>query len=260
MKKAREKNYSIIIVPDDGSKIRKYNISQTGVQVLKIVSVCIFIGIVGLFFEYGSIIQKNLKIRSLEAHNKELVERYGKLQAFEEEFKDFKSRMLKLSNMLGIKANLSNPSAHVSVTPKAGEVSDLSVGTPASGVSSVRPHGAPLPGEVKYWLSRSFSSSHNGMDFSTSAGTTVLSTMSGVVSFAGWNDTLGYLVKVTNTNSGYTTLYAHLIKTAVNLNDDVSVGATIGYVGSTGQSSAPHLHYEVLLNGVAQNPKLYLSD
>lgn len=264
MKKTRGKKYSIIIAPDDGSKIREYTISQRGVQVLKVVSICIFLGIVGLFFEYGSIIQKNLKIRSLEAHNKELVERYGKLQAFEEEFKGYKERMLKLANMLGIESRLPSSGTRISVTPKIGETSGLPDGSvpeeQSSDLSSERPTGLPIPGDVKKWLSRSFSSSHAGIDFATSSGTPVLSTMDGIASFAGWSDTLGYLVKVTNISTGYTTLYGHLMKFTVSLNNKISAGDKIGYVGSTGRSSAPHLHYEVWLNGVAQDPKSYLSE
>lgn len=252
MKKTRSKRYSIIIVPDDGSKVKKYTLSQTAVNVLKIFSICILLGIIGLFFEYGSIIQKNLKIRSLEAHNKELVERYGKLQIFEEEFRDYKGRMLKLANMLGVESAASIPPARISVTPTAGETSEYKL-------PSVKPTGVPLTGEVKYWLSRSFSQSHTGIDFATSSGTPVLSTMRGVVSFTGWNDTLGYMVKISDSTTGYTTVYAHLTKFVVTMGKEISTGATVGYVGSTGKSSAPHLHYEVLLHGVSQDPKLYLS-
>jgi murein DD-endopeptidase MepM/ murein hydrolase activator NlpD len=249
----RQKKYSIVIIPDDGSKIRKYAFSQRGVNVLKVVFICIILGVLGLVLEYGNMIEKNLKIKELEEHNKELVERYGKLQTFEEEFAQFKERVFKLANMLGIESKTLSSSANISVNQEE-DVSGLSEN------GSRNPEGLPFLKGTKNWVSRSFSDYHSGMDFSASLGTTVISTMTGVVKFAGWNDTLGNIVNISNEETGYGTVYGHLTKYSVTTGEKISKGNVIGYVGSTGRSTAPHLHYEVWLDGESKDPRLYIGE
>ena len=57
---------------------------------------------------------------------------------------------------------------------------------------------------------------------------------------------------------GLTTLYAHLAETLVKIGDKVKRGSTVGSVGNTGRSTGPHLHYEVRLNGIPQNPDRFI--
>jgi murein DD-endopeptidase MepM/ murein hydrolase activator NlpD len=94
---------------------------------------------------------------------------------------------------------------------------------------------------------------HEGVDIGAKTGTEVLAADSGMVSFAGWNGNYGYLVKIDH-GGGKETRYAHLSKMAVKTGDTVTKGKVIGYVGSTGRSTGPHLHFEVRINGTAKNP------
>src|SRR5690606_21755443 len=77
----------------------------------------------------------------------------------------------------------------------------------------------------------------------------------GVISFSGWNGPYGNMVSVRH-NGTYSTNYAHMSRRAVNVGQRVSQGTIIGYVGSTGFSTGPHLHYEMVKNGVKINPLL----
>jgi len=97
---------------------------------------------------------------------------------------------------------------------------------------------------------------HAGMDFTASNGTEVYATGDGTVSFAGWNQGYGNCVKI-NHGFNYITLYGHLSKILVREGQKVQRGDVIGRVGSTGKSTAPHLHYEVHFKGVPQNPQNY---
>jgi len=97
---------------------------------------------------------------------------------------------------------------------------------------------------------------HAGMDFTAPTGTEVFATGNGTVSFAGWGQGYGNNVKI-NHGFNYTTLYAHLSKILVREGQKVTRGDVIGLVGSTGKSTAPHLHYEVHFKGVPQNPQNY---
>lgn len=95
---------------------------------------------------------------------------------------------------------------------------------------------------------------HAGMDFSARTGTPIYATGDGVVTAAD-NKMSGYGNRVLiNHGFGYQTLYGHMSKFAVRSGQKVKRGDVIGYVGSTGRSEAPHLHYEVHKNGEVINP------
>lgn len=97
---------------------------------------------------------------------------------------------------------------------------------------------------------------HNGMDFSAPRGTDVYVTGNGRVVQAGWMRGYGLCVDVDH-GFGYLTRYAHLSKKKVYRGQTVKRGEKIGEVGNSGKSTAPHLHYEVRLRGVPQNPAKY---
>ncbi|MDR1542821.1 MAG: M23 family metallopeptidase [Prevotellaceae bacterium] len=97
---------------------------------------------------------------------------------------------------------------------------------------------------------------HEGMDFTAPTGTDIYATGYGTVSFAGWLQGYGNCVKI-NHGFNYETLYAHQSKILVREGQKVKRGEIIGLVGSTGKSTAPHLHYEVHFKGVVQNPANY---
>jgi murein DD-endopeptidase MepM/ murein hydrolase activator NlpD len=99
---------------------------------------------------------------------------------------------------------------------------------------------------------------HTGLDIGAAAGTPVLAADTGVVSYEGWNGGYGNVVILTHGN-GYSTLYAHLSGFAVGGGNRVNRGQPIGYEGSTGYSTGPHLHFEVRINGAYQNPLSYLA-
>jgi murein DD-endopeptidase MepM/ murein hydrolase activator NlpD len=95
---------------------------------------------------------------------------------------------------------------------------------------------------------------HNGVDLRAAYGTEVPTAAPGKVTFAGERGAYGLMVVVEHPN-GVETRYAHLSSTAVQPGDSVAAGQTIGRVGSTGRSTAPHLHFEVLLDGKRVNPE-----
>jgi murein DD-endopeptidase MepM/ murein hydrolase activator NlpD len=107
---------------------------------------------------------------------------------------------------------------------------------------------------------------HKGTDIAGSNiyGTPIIAAADGVVSLVDFNDGgYGYYVMVNHGNSGgnnYTTLYAHMASwPSVSNGQSVSAGDVLGYVGSSGRSTGPHLHFEIRVNGNAQNPMNYFS-
>jgi len=99
-----------------------------------------------------------------------------------------------------------------------------------------------------------FNKMHRGTDFAAPMGTPIMASGSGVIKKAGWCGGGGNCVQIRH-NSTYETIYAHMSKFARGIKSGVRVkqGQTIGYVGSTGKSTGPHLHYEVIVNGKKVN-------
>jgi murein DD-endopeptidase MepM/ murein hydrolase activator NlpD len=99
---------------------------------------------------------------------------------------------------------------------------------------------------------------HEGVDFPVPAGTPIRAAGRGTVIFAGWNSGgYGNFVIVKH-RLGWDTRYAHMSRVVAYVGEPVSGGTLLGYVGSTGYSTGPHLHFETRLNGVAMNPVLRL--
>ncbi len=98
---------------------------------------------------------------------------------------------------------------------------------------------------------------HTGLDFATATGTPVFSALAGKVVEAGWGGAYGNHIIVRHDN-GVETLYAHLNSIAVAKGEKVLRGQRIGAVGSTGNSSGPHLHFEVIKNDVQRDPAAFL--
>ncbi|MGD0281056.1 MAG: M23 family metallopeptidase [Dissulfurispiraceae bacterium] len=100
---------------------------------------------------------------------------------------------------------------------------------------------------------------HSGIDISVPAETQVHATADGVVSFAGWSKGSGNLVVIEH-GFGYSTFYAHNTSVAVSVGQKIRRGDIISLSGSTGDSTGPHVHYEVRHDGKAQNPREFMME
>lgn len=139
-------------------------------------------------------------------------------------------------------------SVNTATTIAGGKVSlGISLARPVSGIISSR-FGA---------RSSIRSSAHTGLDIATSTGTPVLAAASGTVTFSGRKGSYGNLLVITHSN-GVQTYYGHCSKLYVSAGTTVTQGQTVAAVGSTGNSTGPHLHFEIRVNGVAYNPQNYL--
>ena len=100
-----------------------------------------------------------------------------------------------------------------------------------------------------------FNAMHRGIDFAVPTGTPILAAGSGSVESAGWNGAYGKYVRIRH-NSTYKTAYAHMSRIAPGIGKGrkIAQGEVIGYVGSTGRSTGPHLHYEIMVNNRQVNP------
>ena len=125
-------------------------------------------------------------------------------------------------------------------------------GYPVSGYRITSTYGMrpdPIDGKTKF---------HSGFDLACSQGTQILATADGIVSHSGWTTGSGYVV-VLEHGLGFSTIYAHNKSNTVKVGDKVRRGDLIGYVGSTGRATGPHVHYEILKDGKNVNPETYLA-
>jgi murein DD-endopeptidase MepM/ murein hydrolase activator NlpD len=128
----------------------------------------------------------------------------------------------------------------------------------------VRPSGWPIDGG---WISSTFGwrtdpftgryTQHSGIDFAGRDGSDVLAVATGIVTDAGERSGYGELVEI-NHGNGYVTRYGHNERILVKVGDKVNKGQRISLMGSTGRSTGPHVHFEVLFNGLVVNPEQYI--
>jgi len=113
----------------------------------------------------------------------------------------------------------------------------------------------PLHG--RYRLSQKFNSEHKALDFAASEGTEVLASASGKIISVKFDKYFGNMIIIEH-NSQYKTLYAHLSKVLVKEGTSVAKGNVIGLVGNSGNSTAAHLHFEIMKNGINIDPEKIL--
>ncbi len=131
--------------------------------------------------------------------------------------------------------------------------------------SESKPRGRPI---TKGWTSSYYGkradpftgklAMHKGMDFAGKEGSEIVSVASGVVTWAGDRYGYGHLVEI-NHGNGYTTRYGHNAKLLVKVGDSVEKGQAISQMGSTGRSTGPHVHFEVLKNDRQVNPAKFVA-
>ncbi len=139
------------------------------------------------------------------------------------------------------------------------------VAPPPIKVSHLLVRPAPIVGNgeliwpiANYTITQYYSSYHQALDIAAPAGSAVMAAAGGVVTWSGWKTNGGGLVVAVDHQNGIVTVYNHLGSAAVKVGDPVTVGQTIARVGCTGDCTGPHVHFEVIVNGVFVNPLRYL--
>lgn len=145
---------------------------------------------------------------------------------------------------------------------KANTIEKLNIDTTEeiSNINGIKIATLPVTGTIssRYGVSSKIRvSTHTGLDIATATGTPIKVIADGTVTFAAYSGSYGYLVKVDHGN-GVETWYGHTSKMLVKAGQEVKSGDTIALVGSTGNSTGPHLHFEVRINGEHVNPQKYL--
>ncbi|GAB3659489.1 M23 family metallopeptidase [Glycomyces tarimensis] len=118
---------------------------------------------------------------------------------------------------------------------------------------------APSDASVTSYYGQRWGRLHAGLDFANSTGDPIWAIADGTVVYAGWMDGYGNMVVVDH-GDGVETAYAHATEVLVSVGDDVAQGDELSLTGSTGNSTGPHLHFEVRLNGEQVDPLAWLEE
>jgi len=226
-----------VISPLKGDKRR--DVFLSGFR-LKLIKVFLFLSILmiplliySVYYLYSNIanyIYLKKKVAEYESKMK-------KLGVLEERLDKITEYTKKINYMLGVKKTSKNVVAGTEENfNRPGNLQDDNFILPVEGI-----------------ISRSFSKEHPAIDIVVPAGTPVVACMDGTVVEAGFSNYLGFYIKLKH-NGGFHSLYGHLRRIFVKNGESVNKGEIIGEVGSTGKSTGPHLHFEMLKNGKPFNP------
>jgi murein DD-endopeptidase MepM/ murein hydrolase activator NlpD len=196
----------------------------------------------------GSAAYRLARLSYLEQRNAQLEEEFARVSLLKERIEKLEAQQLRYAEMLGIE--LSPPPVDWSSAP--GE----SVVVPDWTAEADRP-SRPVPVLVPlddYAVSRRFTSEHRGVDLAASAGLAVHASGDGYVLGRGEDSVFGRFILLEH-HQGFQTYYGHLQDWRVEPGDSVRAGHVVGSVGSTGRSSAPHLHFEVRRYGEPVDPE-----
>ena len=207
--------------------------------------------------QMGSLSQKTLRVEALERRNRELEEDHAKLVQMEQQLAEIEKTRADLMVMLGLEQSpppldlaelaelgsqlrsglgvLSFPETEYAFTEDMADFLELQ-----KNAERKIPSGLPFEG----WISRRFSPDHPAIDIAGPLLSPIMATADGVCTFAGWDERWGNYVEISHSD-GIKTMYAHNSQNRVTKGDIVLKGDIIAFLGSTGRSTGPHLHYEV---------------
>ena len=201
-------------------------------------------------------------VNGLKEKNSSNIEKISIVEKYEQSMKDLVTSEEAISKLYvePIKvvtvAKKTTTTTKYSATGSVNTALTTSTGKANLGISLIRPVSGVITS--RFGAGSSIRrSSHTGLDIATSTGTPIVAAASGTVTFSGYKGSYGNMIVITHGN-GVQTYYGHCSKLYVSAGAQVSQGQTIAAVGSTGNSTGPHLHLEVRVNGVAYNPQNYV--
>ena len=239
--------FTFFIVPDDDSETRSFSLSKTFMKILIAVP---FLALVGLLIVLITYFPK------ISEYNK-LSQKYEVLVSERMKVLDLTKSLEKIIHMDEFVRNSLGADFNFIENPKI--IDSALMVIPENNIISLSdnfPSFPPVEGFISQRMENTFSNideTHSGIDIVAKEGTPISSASSGVVVFSGWTYEMGNLIIIYH-GDGYMTHYGHNQNNLVSKLDMVKRGDIIGYVGNTGRSVAPHLHYEIVKDGRKINP------
>lgn len=201
-------------------------------------------------------------VNELKQKDSSNIENIAIVEKYETEMKEMTSKEEAIAKLYVEKPKIevakksSKKGAKYTATGQVNTKGTTSSGKANLGISLIRPISGIITSRFGA-RSSIRSSSHTGLDISAPTGTVISAAASGTVTFSGYKGSYGNMLVISHGN-GVQTYYAHCSKLYVSAGTQVSQGQKVAAVGSTGNSTGPHLHLEIRVNGVAYNPQNYV--
>lgn len=262
------KEFSVIIVPHDNRTTWNFRVSYRWLYALGVfVVVGLLVGIV-VVFTYGRVAGVAQKAAIVNRENAKLRTQLAEVDSLRIQLFELRALGLQMKHMLGVPLSPADSALVASLSPVARTQSiphDEEDGGVGPGEQQLMLQAMPSIWPVKGFVTKEFTVTggeknplyHPGMDIAAERETPVLVVADGIVEMSGFDETYGWMVEVDH-GYGVRTVYGHNSRNLVKTGDRVTRGTTIAFVGSTGKSTAPHLHFEVRENGVPVDPRKYL--
>lgn len=262
-----KKQFSIIVVPHDNSKTYNYKVSYRTLFSIATLLAILIIVVVTLSFTYGRVLVNAQRAFVLERENKQLHAQVAQIDSLRLELLNLQALSIQIKGMLGVELTEADSLLVANLSPAKSPAIDSGADMDRVGEQEQKQMLDALPSiwPVRGFVTREFHTTggenneqyHPGIDIAATRDTPVLAAAEGVVEASHFDGTYGWMVEIDH-GYGIHTLYGHCARNLVNVGDRVTRGKTIATVGSTGKSTAPHLHFEVRKNGVPVDPKDYL--
>ncbi len=288
----RKRFYIFFVARDEAGQLRKISIPVQYAYVLVAGLVIGAFCLTGIASSYGRMLQKIARYNQLRTDHAQLKDRYSRLELVAKE-RDIQVASLgslasEVSALYGLKSDPAMVAAsteqiqeaqvhssldqlyalkHTALTGAASVGISLGLTRNSTTADWIRANSAPNLWPVEGQVTGSFGERidpfngegafHSGVDISSYVGSPVMAPADGLVTFADFMGGYGRAVIVDH-GHGISTRYGHLSSFAVTAGQHIQRGDTIGYVGLSGRSTGPHLHYEVRINDVPVNPYKYL--
>src|SRR6267378_532077 len=291
-KKLQKRSYILFVASGDDGQLRKVHIPVHYLYVLLVGAAIVGVSLTGIASSYLRMVLKVSHYNQLRTEKEDLKNRYSRLEQVAQE-RDIQVASLgslagEVSSLYGLKSDPNMVTASSENVGRAQVVSSLDQlgalkasalnGATMTGISLgltrdattadwLRANSAPNLWPVEGPITGSFGERidpfngegafHSGVDIGSTDGQPVVAPADGMVTFADFLGGYGRAVMIDH-GHGVTTRYGHLSSFAVTAGQYIHRGDTIGYVGLSGRSTGPHLHYEVRINDAPVNPYKYL--
>ncbi len=231
--------YTIMLIPDDEKRSKTYSISRKTVRNIKYLSLLFFLFLGFIFYRYLPAVLEHNNLK--EQYNRFASER-TKVLALSRDLERIKQMDILVRNSLGNRIDIDDNLEHDD-TAKISNSDNYSHLSYLENIPSV----APIQGFITQRSNKQslfIQKDHYGIDIVSKEGEPIRAAASGLIVFSGWTYEFGNLIIIYH-GDDYFTHYGHNQKNLVNSGEIVTHGSVIGLVGSTGISSAPHLHFEI---------------
>ncbi|MFH1373545.1 MAG: M23 family metallopeptidase [bacterium] len=244
---------TIMLIPDGADARWGFRIRKWLLQAIVILMVVIIVGIIVFFSVYGKILARAARAEKLSEENQRLLRYQYKVMLLEENLKDAREIVGRLTELAGIDYQFPELPDDSALFASFEEKRGATMVRPA-GLDLSFPSGLPAQG----FISQDFEVEnqeryHPGVDIACAEGTPVLATANGVVEQAISDSIYGLMIVLRHSDST-TTLYGHNRELLAKEQQEVMAGSRIALSGNTGQSTAPHLHYEVRIHDKPIDP------